>query len=358
MTVLAAHDWPTNAHLIEDVARLGYITDDDLVLDMTYGRGGFWARYRPPRLVTVDINTEAHIRADNRRLPVRDRAFDVAVFDPPYKLNGTPALGDFDARYGIEEVTRWQDRMDRIDDGLIAASRALTIGGRLLVKCQDQVCSGQVRRPSWSSSVRPRRQTPKHHLRSLPRPPRPPSSLEAGTTPRPSSPSLRGRGRGTRVRTTPTSSPKKGRPPGRPHDLDLRTPQQAHDNPSKHPTDQTRTSSTLEVLDGRTSMTQHDQTTTTDDDPVATFADLLAGMVDGILSALDDEGVDLGPLSEPEPRPPITDEWEFVLTFDEAKAIARSILVGDEEATQVKAEINRLVIDCLTEAVETLEDAA
>lgn len=105
-------------------------------------------------------------------------------------------------------------------------------------------------------------------------------------------------------------------------------------------------------------MTQHDQTTTTDDDPVATFADLLAGMVDGILSALDDEGVDLGPLSEPEPRPPITDEWEFVLTFDEAKAIARSILVGDEEATQVKAEINRLVIDCLTEAVETLEDAA
>lgn len=59
-----------------------------------------------------------------------------------------------------------------------------------------------------------------------------------------------------------------------------------------------------------------------------------------------------------EARPPITDEWEFVLTFDEAKAIARSILVGDEEATQVKAEINRLVIDCLTEAVETLEDAA
>lgn len=145
MTVLAAQRWPTNAHLIEDVARLGYITDDDLVLDMTYGRGGFWTRYRPPRLVTVDINTPAHLRADNRRLPVRDRAFDVAVFDPPYKLNGTPALGDFDARYGIEEVTRWQDRMDRIDGGLIAAWRALAIGGRLLVKCQDQVCSGQVR---------------------------------------------------------------------------------------------------------------------------------------------------------------------------------------------------------------------
>lgn len=69
----------------------------------------------------------------------------MAVFDPPYKLNGTPALGDFDARYGIEEVTRWQDRMDRIDEGIMSARRALAFGGRLLVKCQDQVCSGQVR---------------------------------------------------------------------------------------------------------------------------------------------------------------------------------------------------------------------
>lgn len=95
-------------------------------------------------------------------------------------------------------------------------------------------------------------------------------------------------------------------------------------------------------------MTQHDRTTTTDDDPVATFADLLAGMADGILSGL----------AEPVTTGPVTDEWEFVLTFDEAVAIARSIIIGDEEATRVKAEINRLVIDCLTEAVEVLEGAA
>lgn len=32
MTVLASHSWPTNGHLIADVAKLGYIKSDDLVL--------------------------------------------------------------------------------------------------------------------------------------------------------------------------------------------------------------------------------------------------------------------------------------------------------------------------------------
>lgn len=150
MTVLAAHRWPSNAHLIADVVALGYITDDDLVLDATYGKGGFWARYRPSRLVTLDINTVGEVRADNRHLPFRDRSFDVVVFDPPYKLNGTPALGDFDARYGIDHVTRWQDRMRHIEDGVIDSRRVLKPGGRLLVKCQDQVCSGKVR---WQTDL-------------------------------------------------------------------------------------------------------------------------------------------------------------------------------------------------------------
>ena len=48
--VLAAGDWPSNADLIADVARL-YIRDDDRVMDVTYGRGTWWQRFRPPGLV-------------------------------------------------------------------------------------------------------------------------------------------------------------------------------------------------------------------------------------------------------------------------------------------------------------------
>lgn len=51
-------------------------------------------------------------------------------------------------------------------------------------------------------------------------------------------------------------------------------------------------------------MTQHDQTDTTNEatkeDPLGAFGEFLAGMVEGILSALDDEGIDLGPLGGPE----------------------------------------------------------
>lgn len=101
--VLAAQRWQTNAHLLADAARLGYL--DGRVLDATYGpHGGFWKVWRPDDLTTSDRYAAAHVAADFRVLPFRDQAFDAVVFDPPYKLSGTPALGQFDERYGIDRV--------------------------------------------------------------------------------------------------------------------------------------------------------------------------------------------------------------------------------------------------------------
>jgi hypothetical protein len=37
MTVMAIDKWATNAALIADVASLGYLSDDLLILDATYG---------------------------------------------------------------------------------------------------------------------------------------------------------------------------------------------------------------------------------------------------------------------------------------------------------------------------------
>lgn len=142
MTVNAYNAWPTNAHLIEDVARLGYLRKEWRTLDPTYGEGTFWKRWRPDRLIATDLKAPpAHFEADFRRLPWPDRWCDVVVFDPPYKLNGTPSIPD--ERYGVGLAARWQDRMSLIADGLVECSRLFK--EYLLVKCQDQVCSGKVR---------------------------------------------------------------------------------------------------------------------------------------------------------------------------------------------------------------------
>ncbi len=143
MTVLAAHAWPTNGHLIEGCARLGYLHADQVVLDATFGRGVFWNTWRPDRLVTLDKRTAADVRGDFTRLPFPAATFDAVVLDGPYKLNGTD-VGEGE-RYGVHERATWQDRHALICAGIDDCTRVLRPGGVLLVKCQDQVCSGAVR---------------------------------------------------------------------------------------------------------------------------------------------------------------------------------------------------------------------
>lgn len=148
--VPAVHAWGSNAELIADVARL-WLDEDWTYLDPTYGKGGFWTVWRPKKLVGRDLNPEKSTNGqsmDFRELPFKDHAFDVVVFDPPYKLSGTPAMGEMDERYGIDEAMDWKDKMALIRDG--AKECARVAGKVLLVKCQDQVCSGQMR---WQTDL-------------------------------------------------------------------------------------------------------------------------------------------------------------------------------------------------------------
>lgn len=138
----------TNADLILDAHRLKYLRNDDVIFDATYGRGVMWQRWRPLRgaLIANDLWTEAAcgLHHDFRWLvgcPTEN--FDAVVFDPPYKLNGTPAMGGMDERYGVASYTRWQDRYALIEDGLVECARVCK--RHLLVKCMDQVVSGKVR---------------------------------------------------------------------------------------------------------------------------------------------------------------------------------------------------------------------
>lgn len=137
-------DRRSNADLMVDVASLGYLPDP--VLDPTYGLGAFWKIYRPDGLAAHDLDPEKAPDGpmDFTALAYPDATFEAVVFDPPYKLNGTPTES-VDARYGVHVVRSWQDRHALIRAGIVECARVLRPGGYLLLKCQDQVCSGRVR---------------------------------------------------------------------------------------------------------------------------------------------------------------------------------------------------------------------
>lgn len=145
--VMAIDKWATNGALIADCARLGYLRDEWFTLDPTYGHGTFWKEWRPKALRGTDLDPAKSIDdcrgVDFTAMQFGDREFDCVVFDPPYKLNGTPTE-QVDKRYGVHESTRWQDRMALCRAGISECARVLG-DGFLLVKCQDQVCSGKVR---------------------------------------------------------------------------------------------------------------------------------------------------------------------------------------------------------------------
>lgn len=146
--VRAIDSWATNGHMIADVAMLGYL--DGRVLDATYGEGTFWKCWQPEILHTNDLHKPtAHNRYDYKNfLAFPDRMFDSVVFDPPYKLNGTPALTDEDARYGTGGRT---SRVEVLEDIRLGALECYRVCNRyLLVKCMDQVEGGRVR---WQTDL-------------------------------------------------------------------------------------------------------------------------------------------------------------------------------------------------------------
>lgn len=148
--VLAAQAWPTNGHLIYDVARLGHLRRTDRILDVTFGLGRFWRLWWPTdgALLGVDLDptkSQTGEPVDFTALPYPDRSWDVVVLDPPYKLNGTSREQDraADEQYGVHVPGSWQDRHDLIYRGIDECTRVAA--RTLLVKCQAQVCGGRIR---------------------------------------------------------------------------------------------------------------------------------------------------------------------------------------------------------------------
>jgi hypothetical protein len=143
--IKAATSWSSNAHMIEDCFSLGYLSQEALTLDPTYGRGGWWKRQKPNTLITHDLANDG---INFHNLPYNDNHFDAVVYDPPYVATGgrsTTGIPDFFDRYGLKNAPRTPiDLQNYINKGLTECDRVLTSKGFLLVKCKDYISSGKL----------------------------------------------------------------------------------------------------------------------------------------------------------------------------------------------------------------------
>jgi|GEM_PF-1417061 len=137
-----------NADLIAAVARL-YLPKGCRVADITYGRGVFWRKVNLTnhRFHKSDKITCPSTPHDFRRLPYKDRFFDVVVFDPPYAHAGDTMM--VEPSYLIASTAGGLSQRDIMEGyrlGITEAARILRPGGTLWVKCADEIESRRQRR--------------------------------------------------------------------------------------------------------------------------------------------------------------------------------------------------------------------
>ena len=165
MTIVAAASWHSNADLIVDIAALGYIKPDDAVIDLTFGRGTWWKKYRHPGHFVGCVNTIEQwtkLSVANQHLTIilpdfhdlrtgslgYRHKFDVVAFDPPYVSTETRSkttIPDFYDRYGLVHAARTPALLCESNNlAMEEATRILRPGGYMLVKCCDYISSGKL----------------------------------------------------------------------------------------------------------------------------------------------------------------------------------------------------------------------
>jgi SAM-dependent methyltransferase len=93
----------TDAELVERMLDFYPRKRPKVILDATKNTGRFWVG-NERNVIGVDINPKfkPDVVADNRRLPFKDRCFDVVVYDPPHIPNqGSDRSKDFNTRFGL-----------------------------------------------------------------------------------------------------------------------------------------------------------------------------------------------------------------------------------------------------------------
>ena len=141
--VMAATHWRTNADLIADVARLGYLKPTDYILDPTYGNGAWWAKWEPITLCHPVGDFDFTKMSD-----LWSNQFDAVTFDHPYVSPGGRAssnIQSFHAAYGMTHSPRSPTYLQvLINAGLRECRRVVKPNGIVLVKCMNYISSGKL----------------------------------------------------------------------------------------------------------------------------------------------------------------------------------------------------------------------
>ena len=137
----------TNADLLRACADL-YLSPDDRIADLTFGRGVFWQKCPELNVTGSDLTTVPERPYDLRSTPYANNSFDVVVLDPPYIHSGkgrhiTERQYRGSTVKGLSMAQIWQ----LYEDGMAEACRIVRPGGRILVKTADTIESGRQR---WS----------------------------------------------------------------------------------------------------------------------------------------------------------------------------------------------------------------
>jgi hypothetical protein len=145
---MAATEWPTNAAMIADCARLGYLKDTDFILDPTWGRGGWWRVWLPERNA-LGLDRSFDPDWDFRKMDrFADETFDAVAFDPPYVCVGgraTSGIQGMHDAYGMGDTPLTPALVQQdIDLGLLESFRVVKKGGIVLCKCQSYISSGKL----------------------------------------------------------------------------------------------------------------------------------------------------------------------------------------------------------------------
>lgn len=128
---------PHNGDLVAEFAPL-YLSGS--VLDVTYGRGMWWTRFRPELFAFHDLALDG---VDFRALPEGPSSWDTVVFDPPYVPRQGPAPATriedatFRQRYGLTVSRSGPELRRLIFAGLAECARVARRW--VLVKCADYV---------------------------------------------------------------------------------------------------------------------------------------------------------------------------------------------------------------------------
>jgi hypothetical protein len=124
----------TNADLMAAVAPY-YLTGS--VLDVTYGEGKWWDKYRPAPFTYHDLHKVDGV--DFTDLPEADGSVDTVCFDPPYVLSGGLGATDMHDRFGIGIANLGHSSAKSFEplirDGLRECARVCR--RFLLVKCME-----------------------------------------------------------------------------------------------------------------------------------------------------------------------------------------------------------------------------